>query len=80
MKTKLSAPKKIITQEEQSITTDELTINRIVNLPGQKVVRVFIAELPTPITLWEGEAYDVEGKYTHADVTQRLQEILDRNE
>jgi hypothetical protein len=52
-----------------------LTVNRIVDLPKQKVVRCFIEELEDPIVLWKAEAYDAIGQWTDTDVTNRLNEL-----
>lgn len=68
----LTNPKKVVLQEEKSKTISSLTVNRVVDLPKQKVVRVFIEELDEPVTLWEGAAYDAAGQWTDADVIARL--------
>ncbi len=75
MNINLNNPKKIVLQEEKSKTVSTLTVNRIVDLPKQKVVRCFIEELEEPIVLWKGEAYDAIGQWTDADVTNRLNEL-----
>jgi hypothetical protein len=71
----LSTPKKIVLQEEQSKTISTITVQRVVDLPKQKVVKVFISELDEPITLWEGAAYDAAGQWTDADVLAKLTEL-----
>jgi hypothetical protein len=68
----LTNPKKVVLQEEKSKTISSLTVNRVVDLPKQKMVRVFIEELDEPVTLWEGAAYDAAGQWTDADVIVRL--------
>ena len=75
MNINLNNPKKIVLQEEKSKTVSTLTVNRIVDLPKQKVVRCFIEELEEPIVLWKGDAYDAIGQWTDADVTNRLNEL-----
>lgn len=75
MNINLNNPKKIVLQEEKSKTVSSLTVNRIVDLPKQKVVRCFIEELEEPIVLWKGDAYDAIGQWTDADVTNRLNEL-----
>lgn len=75
MNINLNNPKKIVLQEEKSKTVSSLTVNRIVDLPKQKVVRCFIEELEEPIVLWKGEAYDAIGQWTDTDVTNRLNEL-----
>lgn len=67
--------KDIILVEEQKVTVNKLTITRIVDLPLQKKVVVFVKEIPKPILLWEDAAYDAVGQWTDADVVARLQEI-----
>ena len=71
----LNSPKKIVLQEEKSKTVTSLTVNRVVDLPKQKMVRVFIEELDDAIVIWEGAAYDAAGQWTDADVAARLNEI-----
>lgn len=56
----------------QTVSVTELTITRVVDLPAEKIVRAFVKELPGPIVLWEGIAYDAAGQWTDADVTARL--------
>jgi len=71
----LNSPKKIVLQEEKSKTLSTLTVNRVVDLPKQKMVRCFIEELEEAIVLWEGAAYDAAGQWTDADVEARLTEL-----
>jgi hypothetical protein len=71
----LNSPKKIVLQEEKSKTVSTLTVNRVVDLPKQKMVRCFIEELEDAIVLWEGAAYDAAGQWTDADVEARLTEL-----
>jgi hypothetical protein len=71
----LNTPKKIVLQEEKSKTVTSLTVNRVVDLPKQKIVRCFIEELDDAIVLWEGAAYDAAGQWTDADVAARLNEL-----
>jgi hypothetical protein len=71
----LNSPKKIVLQEEKSKTVSTLTVNRVVDLPKQKMVRCFIEELDDAIVLWEGAAYDAAGQWTDADVEARLIEL-----
>jgi len=72
MEINLNAPKKIVLQEEKSKTISKLTVNRVVDLPKQKVVRCFVEELEEAVVLWEGAAYDAAGQWTDADVQARL--------
>jgi len=71
----LNSPKKIVLQEEKSKTLSTLTVNRVVDLPKQKIVRCFIEELDDAIVLWEGAAYDAAGQWTDANVEARLIEL-----
>lgn len=71
----LNSPKKIVLQEEKSKTLSTLTVNRVVDLPKQKMVRCFIEELEEAIVLWEGAAYDAAGQWTDADVEARLTQL-----
>jgi len=68
----LSTPQIITIQPAKTKTITELTINRVVDLPGQKIVRAFIQELDAPVVLWQGAAYDAVGQWTDSDVTARL--------
>ena len=71
----LSAPKKIVLQEEKSKTISTITVQRVVDLPKQKTVKVFITELDEPVVLWEGDAYDAAGQWTDADVIAKLTQL-----
>lgn len=75
MNINLNNPKKIVLQEEKSKTVSTLTVNRVVDLPKQKVVRCFLEELEQPVVLWKDEAYDAIGQWTDTDVTNRLNEL-----
>ena len=71
----LTQSQTITIQEAKTTTIDTLTVNRMVDLPSQKIVKVFVAELPTPVILWEGDAYDAIGQWTDQDVIDRLNEL-----
>jgi hypothetical protein len=75
MKITLSNPKKVVLQEEKSKTVETLTVNRVVDLPKKKIVRVFVDELDKPVVIWEGAAYDAAGQWTDSDVQARLTEL-----
>jgi len=68
----LNNPKTVTIQEAKTKTITTLTVERVVDLPGQKKVRVFVKELDEPVVLWEGAAYDAIGQWTDADVTSKL--------
>jgi len=72
MEIKLSKSKEVVTVPEQKVTLDTITINRIVDMPGQKKVIAFVKELHQPIVLWEGAAYDSIGQWSDSDVTARI--------
>lgn len=75
MQITLSKAKKIVIQEEKSKEITTLTINRVVDLPKQKIVRCFCEELDEPVILWEGEAYDQAGQWSDDDVQKRLSDL-----
>lgn len=68
----LSAP--YTTQPKVEVST--VTVLRLVDFPGEKVVRAVLSEIPNAIVLWEGDAYDAAGQWTDADVQKRLIELL----
>lgn len=59
----------------QLSSTGVLTIVRYVDLPQEKIVRVFTEEVRMPIVLWSGDGYDAIGQWTDADVTARLKAL-----
>jgi hypothetical protein len=73
MKITLSAQKEIVVAEQVK-TVNEISINRMVDLPQQKKVLVFTNELGQ-VVLWEGTAYDAIGQWTDQDVIARLNEL-----
>lgn len=75
MEINLNVSKKIVLQEEKSKTISKLTVNRVVDLPTQKIVRVFCEELEEPIILWSGVDYDNIGQWTDTDVQTKLGEL-----
>jgi hypothetical protein len=76
MKITLETPKEqILVQEvKKSITT--LTVQRMVDLPAKKEVKVFVKELTEPVVLWSGADYDAVGQWTDADVEAKLIELF----
>lgn len=75
MEVNFSGNKDIILVQEQKVTLDKLTVVRMVDLPEQKKVVVFLKEIAKPTVLWEGAAYDAAGQWTDSDVAARLLEI-----
>jgi hypothetical protein len=54
-----------------------VTLDRIVDIPDAKIVRVFVKELPgKPIVLWSDSEYDKAGEYTTSEVLSRIKEVL----
>jgi hypothetical protein len=75
MEITLKTPQKIVIKPEETKTLEKLTVMRMVDLPNEKKVRVFIKELREPITLWEGDEYDAIGQWTDSDVQAKLTEL-----
>ena len=76
MDVNLGTTTSIVTQPEQTISLSTLTIERMVDLPNEKMVFVFIKELGKKITLWEGDDYDAIGQWTDTDVQNRILELF----
>ena len=68
----LKTPKEIVVVPEQKKSITTLTIERVVDNPTQKFVRVFFKELNEPTVLWEGDAYDKAGQWSDTDVQARI--------
>ena len=68
----LSSPQIITIQPAKTKTITKITIDRVVDIPAQKIVRIFTIELDSPIILWQGDAYDKIGQWTDEDVIERL--------
>jgi hypothetical protein len=76
----LTNPKTVVLREAAVKTFNTITVSRMVDIPKQKIVRVFLEELETPIILWEGEDYDNIGQWTDGDVIEKLNELYNQNE
>lgn len=76
MEITLNTPKEKIVIQEVKKTISKLTIQRMVDLPEKKEVRVFVKEIKEPIVLWSGTDYDEIGQWTDADVQQKLVELF----
>lgn len=72
----LETPKEIVKVPEQRHTITQINIDKMVDIPEQRVVRVFIKETFQPITLWEGDDYTNIGQWTDQDVADRLRQIF----
>lgn len=79
MKIDLNKPKEVTIVEKKVETITSITIDRLVDLPSQKIVRCFISELREPLILWEGDAYDQIGQWTDKMVVKRIQELFELN-
>jgi len=60
----------IVPQKTKTIST--LTVQRMVDLPAQKIVKVFVQELNDPIIVFSGASYDAAGQWTDSDITAAL--------
>jgi hypothetical protein len=74
----LNNPKTVVLREADVKTFNTITISRMIDIPKQKIVRVFIEELDNPILLWEGEEYDNIGQWTDEDVIEKLNELYNQ--
>ena len=74
MQALFNAPKEIITIPQQTITTQVINIDIVVDYPEAKRVQAQTKELGV-ITLWEGTAYDTIGQWTDTDVINRVIEL-----
>lgn len=75
MELSITGNTEVVLVEEKKVTINKLTIQRMVDLPGQKKVVCFVKEIPTPIILWEGDTYDSIGQWTDVNVLARLRQI-----
>jgi len=73
LRLELKAPKTTV----PATVVSALTIERIIDMPGQKIVRAFARELPSPVVLWQGDAYDKIGNWTQDQANARILELLD---
>lgn len=76
MEISLPTPKEQVLVQEVKKNITKLTVQRMVDLPAKKEVKVFVKELKEPIVLWAGEAYDEVGQWTNADVEAKLLELF----
>ena len=67
------AEPKVITP---AVVISALTVDRIVDLPEKRIIRAFIRELPQPLVLWSGDAYDAIGDWTQVQANARILELL----
>ena len=57
------------------IVLNELNLIIIDDVKG-RTASVYINNVPRPLVLWKGEAYDAAGDYTQSDVENRVIELL----
>ena len=72
IKIDLTSPKTI----REAVVISSVTLERIVDLPSQKIVRAFVAELSQPLVLWSGATYDAAGDWTQAQANARLATVV----
>lgn len=75
MELSITGNTEVVLVAEKKVTITKLTIQRMVDLPAQKKVVCFVKEIPNPIVLWEGQAYDSIGQWTDVNVLARLREL-----
>jgi hypothetical protein len=68
LKITLTTPKVIIKQPEITETVTDITIDRIVDIPGQKKVAVFVGGERIELDSLSGDNYDAPHEWTNADV------------
>ena len=76
MRVDLNGTKTITVVPAQTKTLSSLTIDRVVDLQGDKKVFAIINELYEPVDLWVGADYDAVGQWTDTDVANRIREIF----
>lgn len=76
MRIELNNPTDITLEEASVVNIESITIGRMIDLPMEKKVFVFINELNRKVLLWEGDAYDEIGDWTNQDVENRLLELF----
>lgn len=64
----LTAPLTVVKQPEVTETITEITIDRIVDIPSEKKVNVFIKGQRIELAQLSGDNYDTPNEWTNADV------------
>ena len=62
------------------VIKENIIVDRVVDRPNDKVVRVFIKDINTPFILWEKEDYDKIGQWTDQDVISKIKEKFNIND
>jgi len=70
----LNTPKEIVVIAEKVKIINQITINRMVDMPSQKKVFAFTKEIGQ-VMLWEDAEYDAIGQWTDQDVIDKLTEL-----
>jgi len=67
----------IVVRQQQVRNLSSVTVTRVVCLPQRKLIRAFVREMPQPLTIYEGAAYDdLNGTISMEDVETRVKEEL----
>ena len=72
----------VITREEQTLTTDKISVDMVSDDGEKVVVRIsFFSStgITRLLTLWEGQDYINIGDWTDDDVNNRIKELLNVN-
>ncbi len=75
MKINLTTPLVIIKQPEIKETLTEVSIDRIVDIPTQKKVFVFINGQRIELEALSNDNYDVPNEWTNADIVSAVEAI-----
>lgn len=68
----LTTPKVIVKQPEITETVTAITIDRIVDIPAQKKVAVFVGGERIELDALSGDNYDSPSEWTNADVVDAV--------
>ena len=68
LKITLTTPKVIIKQPEITETVTDITIDRIVDIPGQRKVAVFISGERIELDALSGDNYDTPDEWSNSDI------------
>jgi len=68
IKISLTNPITVVKQPEVTETISEITIERIVDIPSEKKVNVFIKGQKIELSQLSGDNYDTPNEWTNADI------------
>ena len=77
LKITLTTPKVIVKQPEITETVTDITIDRIVDIPAQKKVAVFVSGERIELDALSGDNYDSPSEWTNADVVDAVKAYFD---